>query len=131
MNMTKVCGKMPREARLKQNWGISVNERAIIKYFIFREIWKLTCVVQNFPVFYLNSLCLPCLEKLITKFPVFPVPCHPEQTCTFLTLLNFYFLFFFPNRRTLKFMEMKCNPTNKKIVAYIRRHLFYLDYVTR
>ena len=32
-----------------------------------------------FPVSKKNSLCFPCLEKLRTKFPVFPVlwpPCH-------------------------------------------------------
>ena len=27
------------------------------------------------------------------------------------------FIWFFPNRRTLKFLELKCNPTNKKTVA--------------
>ena len=48
-----------------------------IKYLICREIWKIPCVVQIFPVLYLNSLCFPCLEKVITKFSIFPVPWPP------------------------------------------------------
>ena len=48
-----------------------------INYLIFREIRKIACVDPIFPVLYLNSLCFPCLEKLITKFPVFPVPWPP------------------------------------------------------
>ena len=48
-----------------------------IKYFIFREIWKIPYVVKIFPVLDLNSLYFPCLEKLTTKFPVFPVPWPP------------------------------------------------------
>ena len=52
----------------------SMKGQFTVKYFIFREIWKIPCVVQIFPVLHLNSLCFPCLEKVITKFPVFPVP---------------------------------------------------------
>ena len=35
------------------------------------------CVSKTFPVLQQNSLCFPCLEKLRTKFPVFPVPWPP------------------------------------------------------
>ena len=36
-----------------------------------------TCVCKFFPVSEQNSLCFPCLEKVRTKFPVFPVPWPP------------------------------------------------------
>ena len=36
-----------------------------------------------------------------------------EQLVCFEAKFNFYFLFF-PDRHTLKFLKMKCNPTNKK-----------------
>ena len=29
-----------------------------------------------------------------------------------------FYLFIFPDRRTLKFLKMKCNPSNEKTVAY-------------
>ena len=32
------------------------------------------CVSKTFPVLQQNSLCFPYLEKVRTKFPVFPVP---------------------------------------------------------
>ena len=35
------------------------------------------CVSKFFPVPEQNSLCFPCLEKVRTKFPVFPVPWPP------------------------------------------------------
>ena len=35
------------------------------------------CVSKTFPVLQQNSLCFPCLEKVRTKFPVFPVPWPP------------------------------------------------------
>ena len=35
------------------------------------------CVSEFFPVSKQNSLCFPCLEKVRTKFPVFPVPWPP------------------------------------------------------
>ena len=38
------------------------------KYSIFREIWKIPCVVQNFPVLYLNFLS----GKLDDQIPSFP-----------------------------------------------------------
>ena len=57
-----------------------MKEQFTTKYLIFREIWKIFCVVQIFPVLYLNSLCFPCLEKVITRFPVFPVPWPPWVT---------------------------------------------------
>ena len=61
------------EARKKLGIHQSMKGQFTLKYLIFREIWKTPCVVQIFPVLYLNSLCFPCLEKVITKFPVFPV----------------------------------------------------------
>ena len=39
------------------------------------------CVSKTFPVLQQNSLCFPCLEKVRSKFPVFPVPWPP---CSFL-----------------------------------------------
>ena len=79
IKMMQVCGKMLSEARLEKNWHTHqlMKWQFTIKYFIFREIWKIPCVVQIFPVLYLNSLCFPCLEKVLTKFPVFPVPWPP------------------------------------------------------
>ena len=58
---------MPSKARLKI-FEISKN--------------KHTFYVNNhspniFPVSEPNSLCFPCLEKVRTKFPVFPVPWPP------------------------------------------------------
>ena len=35
------------------------------------------CVSKTFPVLQQNSLCFPCLEKVRTKFPFFPVPWPP------------------------------------------------------
>ena len=75
MKMMKVCGKMPSKVRLEKNWGFL--GQFTIKYLIFREIWKIPCVFHIFPVLYLNSPCFPCQEKLIIKFPVFPVPWPP------------------------------------------------------
>ena len=77
MNLMKVCGKMLNEARLEKI-GVQVNERVIYyKYLNFKEVWKIPCVVKNFPVLYLNSPCFPCLEKVMTKFSVFPAPSPP------------------------------------------------------
>ena len=78
IKMVKVCGKMPSEARLEKiQVHHSMKGQFTVKYFIFRGIWKIPCVVQIFPLLYLNSLCFPCLEKVITKLPVFPVPWSP------------------------------------------------------
>ena len=51
--------------------------KARLKMFEFKED-KHTFYVNNhslniFPVSEQNSLCFPCLEKVRTKFPVFPV----------------------------------------------------------
>ena len=97
MNMMKVCGKMLSKVRLEKILGTSVDERAIyykilnftIKYLIFRETWKIPYVVKIFPVLYLNSLCFPCLEKLITKFPVFPGPWPTWSiVCAWMSLVH-------------------------------------------
>ena len=48
-----------------------------IKYLNLREVWEIPCVVKIFPVLHLDSLCFPCLERLITEFPVLPVPWPP------------------------------------------------------
>ena len=74
------------KARKKFRVHQSMKGKFTTKYLIFREIWKIPCVVQIFPVLYLNSLCFPCLEKLITKFPVFPVP-WPATLPVFSTIL--------------------------------------------
>ena len=39
------------------------------------------CVSEFFPVSKQNSLCFPCLEKVRTKFPVFPVFPVPWPPC--------------------------------------------------
>ena len=72
MKMVKGCGKMPSKVRLEKNCGTSVDEKAIY-YKILHFVGKF----GKFPVLSLNSLCFPCLEKVITKFPVFPVPWPP------------------------------------------------------
>ena len=78
MNMMNVCGKMLSKVRL-QNIGVHqlMKVKFTIKYLIFRKILKIPCVFQVFPVLYLNSLCFPSLEKLMTKFTVVPVPWLP------------------------------------------------------
>ena len=68
--MMKVCGKMQSEARLgKIGVHQSMKGQFTTKYLIFREIWKIPCAVQIFPVLNLNSLsgktdhrilCFPC-----------------------------------------------------------------------
>ena len=77
--MLKVCEKMPSKVRLEKI-GVhqSVNGQFTVKYFIFREIWKIPCVVQIYPVLYLNSLfslsgksdnqipCFPCAVATLT-----------------------------------------------------------------
>ena len=56
MNMMEVCGKMWSEARLEKIGLHQLMKRQFtIKYLIFREIWKIPCVVQIFPVLYQNS----------------------------------------------------------------------------
>ena len=67
MNMMKVCGKIPSEARLEKNCCTSVNE-----YLLFREIWKIPCVVQIFscvlpklPVFLLSGK----IDNQVARFP--------------------------------------------------------------
>ena len=65
---------MPSKARLKilkickKKHAFCVNKYSQ-KYF--------PCVSKTFPVLQQNSLCFPCLEKVRTKFPVFPVPWPP------------------------------------------------------
>ena len=42
------------------------------------------CVSKFFPVSEQNFLCFPCLEKVRTKFPVFPVPWPPCTSSNYL-----------------------------------------------
>ena len=58
----KSYGKMPSKVKLETNWGMSVDENPI-DYKIFREIWKIPSIGQIFLMWYLNSLCFPCLEN--------------------------------------------------------------------
>ena len=69
------------EARKKIGVHQLMKGQFTVKYLIFREI---PCVVQIFPVLFLNSLYFPCLEKLMTEFPVSlsgkiddRIPCFP------------------------------------------------------
>ena len=62
------------------------------------------CVVQMFPVLYFNSLCFPCLEKLITKFPISLCPGHPDFGLCSISI------FLFPDC-----LKVKCNPENKNM----------------
>ena len=74
--MMKVCGKMLSKVRLEQNWGESVYKRAIYyKISHFYGNLEIPCVVPKSP-------CFPCLEKVITKLPVFPVPWPPCMNVT-------------------------------------------------
>ena len=44
----------------------------------YAKLFVLINTVKNiFPVSQKISLCFPCLEKVRTKFPVFPVPWPP------------------------------------------------------
>ena len=80
---------MPSEARLKfflkickEKHSFCINKYSQ-KYF--------PCVSKTFSVLQQNSLCFPCLEKVRTKFPVFPVPWPPcnsaKYSCGKLCLL--------------------------------------------
>ena len=69
---------MPSKARLKklkicEGKHTFCSDKYSQKYF--------PCVSKMFPVLQQNSLCFPCLEKVRTKIPVFPVPWSP---CTWL-----------------------------------------------
>ena len=72
MSMVKVCGKMPSVARLEKI-GVykSMKEEFTIKYLIFREIWKNSCVVPKFPMFSLSGKidnqipCFPCAVAIL------------------------------------------------------------------
>ena len=81
LDMMKVCGKMLSKVRREKN-GVhqSTKGQFTIKYLIFREIWKIPCVVQIF--------------RVVPKFPVFSlsgksdnkIPCFPCAVATLLTL---------------------------------------------
>ena len=64
---------MPSEARLN-NFDIQENKHTFISII----------TAKYFPVSQQNSLCFPWLEKVRTKFPVFPVQCR--QLCYRLNL---------------------------------------------
>ena len=70
--MLKVCGNMLNEVRLEKIMLHQLmNGQFTIKYFIFREIWKIPCVVQIFPVLHLNSL-FSLSGKSDYQIPCFP-----------------------------------------------------------
>ena len=72
------------------------------------------CVVQILPVLHLNSLCVPCPEKMITKFLVFPVSWPPCLCCIATTICE-------------------CDESfwKKKTPQQIRLSFFYLlDYIS-
>ena len=73
MGMMNICGKMPSEVRLEKIGAcLLMKGQLTIKYLIFKEIWKIPCIGKIFLVLYLNFLCFPFLDKLITKFLVYP-----------------------------------------------------------
>ena len=66
MNMMKVCGRMPGEVRLEKIGAHqSMKGQFTIKYFIFRIVGKIPCVVPKFPVFSLSG-------KIGNQIPCFP-----------------------------------------------------------
>ena len=125
MNMMKVCGRMLSEARLEKIGAYqSTKGQFTIKYFIFREIGKIPCVVQIFPVLYLNSLCFPCLEKLITKFPVFPVwlpSCYFVCVCAVIFSVCVYVPLYV--KEGLKVVSFLLNEVLVKISNYLNTYL--------
>ena len=46
-------------------------------FAVINTVQNIFSVSKIFPVLQQNSLCFPCLEKVRTKFPVFPVPWPP------------------------------------------------------
>ena len=98
IEMLKVCGQMPSEARLEKI-GVyqSIKGQFTLKYFIFREIWNIPCVVQIFPVLYLNSVFslsgksenqIPCFLCAVATLldpsssPLLFIPCYSDWQCT-------------------------------------------------
>ena len=95
-----------------------------IKYLIFREIWKIPCILQifhvvpKFPVFSLSGKidqisCFPCGCAVATLM------CDVD-TCTSDAWMNTQDIYepkvpiYIPcSRRTSKILKVKCNPTNK------------------
>ena len=92
------------EARKKIGVYQSMKGQITLKYFVFREMWKIPCVVQIFPVLSLNSLCFPCLEKMLTKFPVFPVPWPPCITFATFESLDCNCTYFVTSQQGLYFL---------------------------
>ena len=72
MNTIKVCGKMPRGARIKIGVHQLMKGQFTIKYLIFREIWKFPYVVQIVPVLYLNYPVFSMSGKIDNQIPCFP-----------------------------------------------------------
>ena len=60
---------MPSEARLK-----NLNLKNKHTFYVNNHSPNIFPVLTNFPVSEQISPCFPCLEKVRTKFPVFPVP---------------------------------------------------------
>ena len=101
MNMIKVCRKMPSEVRLEK---IGVHQlmkgQFTMKYLIFREIWKIPCVVQIFPVLYLNSLCFPLSGKSDNQ-----IPCFQRAVATLIPFIS-------------KFTDVKKNNISAEAFVY-------------
>ena len=72
------CKDAKRSKARKVGLHQSMKGQFTIKYLIFRVIWKIP-VLSKFSLCYIQIPCFPCLEKLITKFPLFSLCCgHPE-----------------------------------------------------
>ena len=76
MNMIKVCGNILSKVTLGKNWGTRVYKRAIYyKNLIFREIWKIPCVVQNLPC------VVPVWKTIDNQIPCFPCAMATLHMC--------------------------------------------------
>ena len=65
---------MPSKARQKK---FENNVKRNVLFVLINTVKNIFRVSRTFPVLQQNSLCFPSLEKVRTKFPVFPVPWPP------------------------------------------------------
>ena len=69
-----------------RNYAEESEAKNFLKYVKRNMLFALINTVKNiFPALQQNSLCFPCLEKVRTKFPVFPVPWPP---CPHLSMIS-------------------------------------------